>query len=40
MRQADGKTDTLSPLKLTYVLTEIIEMKLTSYMDCNKNEYN
>ena len=41
VRQADGETDTLSAAEiLTNALTEIIEMKLTSYMDCNRNDYN
>ena len=41
VRQADGETDTLSATEiLTNALTEIIEMKLISYMDCNRNEYN
>ena len=41
VRQADGETDTLSATEiLTNALTEIIELKLTSYMDCNRNEYN
>ena len=41
VRQADGETDTLSASEiLTNALTEIIEMKLISYMDCNRNEYN
>ena len=41
VRQADGETDTLSATEiLTNALTEIIEMKLRSYMDCNRNEYN
>ena len=41
MRQADGENDTLSAIEiLTNALTEIIEMKLISYMDCNRNEYN
>ena len=40
-RQAEAESDTLSATQiLTNALTEIIEMKLTSYMDCNKNEYN
>ena len=41
VRQANGETDSLSATELlTNALTEIIEMKLTSYMDCNKNEHN
>ena len=41
VRQDDGETDTLSATEiLTNALTEIIEMKLTSYMDCNRNDYN
>ena len=41
VRQADGETDTFSATEiLTNALTEIIEMKLISYMDCNRNEYN
>ena len=41
VRQADGETDTLSATEiLTNALTEIIEMKLISYMDCNRNDYN
>ena len=41
VRQADGETDTHSAIEiLTNALTEIIEMKLTSYMDCNRNDYN
>ena len=41
VRQADGETDMLSTTEiLTNALTEIIEMKLTSYMDCNRNDYN
>ena len=41
VRQVDGETDTLSATEiLTNALTEIIEMKLISYMDCNRNEYN
>jgi len=41
VRQADGETDTLFASEiLTNALTEIIEMKLISYMDCNRNEYN
>ena len=39
VRQAEGETDSLSTTELlTNALTEIIEMKLTSYMNCNKNE--
>ena len=39
--QADGETDPLSATEiLTNALTEIIELKLTSYMDCNRNDYN
>ena len=41
VRQADEDTDMLSATEiLSNALTEIIEMKLVSYMDCNKNEYN
>ena len=41
VRQADGETDTLSATEIpTNALTEIIEMKLISYMDCNRNDYN
>ena len=41
VRQADEDTDMLSATEiLSNALTEIIEMKLQSYMDCNKNEYN
>ena len=41
IRQADGEIDSLSATEiLTNALTEIIEMKLTSYMDCNRNDYN
>jgi len=41
VRQASRETDTLSATEiLTNALTEIIEMKLMSYMDCNRNEYN
>ena len=41
VRQADGETDTLSATEiLTNALTEIIEMKLISYMDCNRNVNN
>ena len=41
MRQSDGETDMLSATEiLTNALTEIIEMKLISYMDCNGNDYN
>ena len=39
--QADGETDPLSATEiLTKALTEIIELKLTSFMDCNRNDYN
>ena len=41
VRQADEDTDMLSATEiLSNALTEIIEIKLQSYMDCNKNEYN
>ena len=41
VRQADEDPDMLSATEiLSNALTEIIEMKLVSYMDCNKNEYN
>ena len=41
VRQADEDTDTLSATEiLTNALTEIIERKLVSYMNCDKNEYN
>ena len=41
VRQADEDTDVLSATEiLSNALTEIIEMKLESYMECNKNEYN
>ena len=41
VRQAHGETDTLSASEiLTNALTDIMEMKLISYMDCNRNEYN
>ena len=41
VRQADEDTDMLSATEiLSNALTEIIEMKLVSYMECNKNEYN
>ena len=41
VRQTDGETDSLSATELlTNALTEIIEMKLTSYMNCNKKEDN
>ena len=39
--QDDGETDPLSATEiLTNALTEIIEQKLTSYMDCNRNDNN
>ena len=39
--QADRETNTFSATEiLTNALTAIIEMKLISYMDCNRNEYN
>ena len=41
VQQADEDTDMLSATEiLSNALTEIIEMKLVSYMECNKNEYN
>ena len=41
VRQADEDTDTPSATEiLTNALTEIIEMRLVSYMNCDKNEYN
>ena len=41
VRQADEDTDMLSATELlTNALTEIIERKLVSYMNCDKNEYN
>ena len=41
VRQADEDTDTPSATEiLTNALTEIIERKLVSYMNCDKNEYN
>ena len=41
VRQADEDTDILSATEiLTNALTEIIERKLVSFMNCNKNEYN
>ena len=41
VRHAEQDTDMLSATEiLSNALTEIIEMKLVSYMDCNKNEYN
>ena len=41
VRQADEDTDMLSAMEiLSNALTEIIEMKLESYIECNKNEYN
>ena len=41
VRQADEDTNMLSATEiLSNALTEIIEMKLVSYIDCNKNEYN
>ena len=41
VRQADEDTDMPSATEiLTNALTEIIERKLVSYIDCNKNEYN
>ena len=41
VRQADEDTDTPSATEiLTNALTEIIEIKLVSYMNCDKNEYN
>ena len=41
VRQADENTNTLSATELlTNALTEIIERKIVSYMNYNKNEYN
>ena len=41
VRQADEDTDMLSATEiLTNALTEIIERKLVSYMNCDNNEYN
>ena len=41
VRQVDEDTDTPSATEiLTNALTEIIESKLVSYMNCDKNEYN
>ena len=41
VRQADEDTDTPSATELlTNALTEIIERKLVSYINCDKNEYN
>ena len=41
VRQADDDPDSLSATEiLTNALTEIIERKLVSYMNCDKNEYN
>ena len=41
VRQADEDTDMLSTTELlTNALTEIIERKLVSFMNCDKNEYN
>ena len=41
VRQADDDPDSLSATEiLTNALTEIIEKKLVSFMNCNKNEYN
>ena len=41
MQQADEDADMLSATEiLSNALIEIIEIKLQSYMDCNKNEYN
>ena len=41
VRQADEDTDTPSATEiLTSALTEIIERKLVSFMNCDKNEYN
>ena len=41
LRSANEDTDTLSATEiLTNALTEIIEMKLMSYMECNTDEYN
>ena len=41
VRQADEDTDRLSATEiLSNALTEIIERKLVSFMNCDKNEYN
>ena len=41
VRQADDDADSLSATEiLTNALTEIIERKLVSFMNCDKNEYN
>ena len=41
VRQADDDPDSLSATELlTNALTEIIERKLMSFMNCDKNEYN
>ena len=41
VRQADDDPDNLSATELlTNALTEIIERKLVSFMNCDKNEYN
>ena len=41
VRQADDDPDSLSATEiLTNALTEIIERKLVSFMNCDKNEYN
>ena len=41
VRQADEDTDSVSATEiLTNALTEIIERKLVSFMNCDKNEYN
>ena len=41
VRQADDDPDSLSATEiLTNALAEIIERKLVSFMDCDKNEYN
>ena len=41
VRQADEDTDTPSATEiLTNALTEIFEMKLESYVSCNRNKYN
>ena len=41
VRQADEDTDMLSATEiLSNALTEIIERKLVSFMNCDKNEYN
>ena len=41
VRQADEDTDMLSATEIpTNALTEIIERKLVSFMNCDKNEYN